>query len=70
MQSFKYVIYKDSKYFVAQCLNIDISSFGESIDEAIDNLTEAVELYFEDGNLVDFHDIEMALLGEKDVEVA
>jgi predicted RNase H-like HicB family nuclease len=44
----KYIIYKEGKYFVAQCLNVDVSSFGDSIQEAKDNLKEALELYFED----------------------
>jgi predicted RNase H-like HicB family nuclease len=42
------VVYKESKYWVAQCLNVDVSSFGESESEALDNLKEALELYFED----------------------
>ncbi len=42
-----FVIWKEGKYYVAQCLNVDISSFGETIDEARKNLKEAVELYFE-----------------------
>lgn len=70
LKSLKYVVYKEEKYFVAQCLNVDISSFGESIDEAVDNLTEAVELYFEDNDAAQFHKIEMAMIGEKDVDVA
>ncbi len=44
----KYIIYKDEKYFVAQCLNVDVSSFGETIQEAKENIKEALELYFED----------------------
>ena len=36
------VVYKEDKYWVAQCLNVDVSSFGESEDEALDNLTEAL----------------------------
>ncbi len=35
---FKNVVWKEGDYFVAQCLNIDISSFGESKDEALKNL--------------------------------
>lgn len=42
-----YVVWKEEKYFVSRCLNVEVSSFGESIDEAIQNLKEAVELYFE-----------------------
>ena len=40
----KYIVYKERKYFVAQCLNVDVSSFGESIQEAQDSLKEALEL--------------------------
>ena len=41
------VVWKEGKYYVAQCLNIDIASFGKSKKEALDNLEEALELYFE-----------------------
>ena len=44
----KNVVWKEGKYYVAQCLNVDISSFGETKKEALANLNEAVELYFED----------------------
>ncbi|HAL81073.1 MAG TPA: hypothetical protein DCO83_01655 [Mucilaginibacter sp.] len=41
-------VWKEGDYFVAQCLNIDVSSFGNSKEEALANLQEALELYFED----------------------
>jgi len=44
------VVWKEGKYYVAQCLNIDISSFGKTQNEALKNLLEAVELYLEDKN--------------------
>lgn len=44
----QYAVWKEDKYFVAQCLNIDISSFGKTKKEAIDNLDEAIDLYLED----------------------
>jgi len=50
MKNMKYVIYKEGNYYVSQCLNVDVASFGSSIQEAIDNLREAVELYFEDSS--------------------
>lgn len=46
--NFTYVVWKEGKYYVAQCLNIDVSSFGKTRKEAVGNLTEAVELYLED----------------------
>jgi predicted RNase H-like HicB family nuclease len=48
MRPIKYCIYKDAPYYVAQCLNVDVSSFRETVEEAIANLKEAVELHFED----------------------
>jgi predicted RNase H-like HicB family nuclease len=44
------VVYKEGKYYVARCLNVDVSSFGDTESEALTNLQEAVELYFEDSN--------------------
>jgi predicted RNase H-like HicB family nuclease len=42
------VVYREGEHFVAQCLNVDVSSFGDSEEEALANLQEALELYFED----------------------
>ncbi|KPJ55783.1 hypothetical protein AMJ49_06370 [Parcubacteria bacterium DG_74_2] len=44
----KNVVWKEGKYYVAQCLNVDVSSFGKTKKEALDSLDEALELYFED----------------------
>lgn len=44
----KNIVWKEGKYFVAQCLNVDISSFGKTKKEALANLQEALALYFED----------------------
>ena len=62
MKNLKFVVYREDKYYVSQCLNVDVSSFGDTIDEAIRNLREAIELYFEEGD-ADYHPIEEALLG-------
>lgn len=44
----KYAIWKEGKHYVSQCLNVDVSSFGKTQKEALKNLEEALELYFED----------------------
>ena len=46
--SLQNIVWQEGKHFVAQCLNVVVSSFGESKEEALTNLTEALELYFED----------------------
>jgi predicted RNase H-like HicB family nuclease len=48
----KTAVWKDGDYYVAQCLNVDVSSFGESRKKALEALDEALELYFEDTNIV------------------
>ena len=45
---FTSVVWKEGKLHVAQCLNVDVSSFGKTRAEALNNLEEALELYFED----------------------
>lgn len=47
----KYSINKEGKYYVAQCLDVDVSSFGSTQEEALENLQEAAELYFENEKL-------------------
>lgn len=44
----KNIVWKEDKYYVAQCLNVDVSSFGKTKKEALFNLKEALDLYFED----------------------
>lgn len=48
MKTLKYIIYKEGKHFVSQCLNVDVASFGATVEEAAKNLKEALDLYFED----------------------
>jgi predicted RNase H-like HicB family nuclease len=38
-------IWKEEDLFVAQCLEIDVASQGETEEAAVDNLIEAVELH-------------------------
>lgn len=58
MLNLEHVIWKEGQYYVAQCLNVDVSSFGESKDEALKNLNEALELYFEDNKKGNFAEIQ------------
>ncbi|HLG02589.1 MAG TPA: type II toxin-antitoxin system HicB family antitoxin [Bacteroidia bacterium] len=56
--SLKNIIWKEGKYYVAQCLNVDVSSFGKTKKEALTNLNEALELYFEDSKIVKLAKVE------------
>lgn len=41
-------VWQEDSQFVAQCLEVDVASQGESEQEAVKNLTEALQLYFQD----------------------
>ncbi|MFQ5846634.1 MAG: type II toxin-antitoxin system HicB family antitoxin [Candidatus Methylomirabilales bacterium] len=47
-QTFTASILRERDWFVAQCLEIDIASQGETEDQALANLREALELHFEE----------------------
>ena len=69
-KTLKYIVYKEGKHYVSQCLNVDISSFGSTFEEAISNLNEALELYFEDNAAIDtITHIQETLMGETRIHV-
>ena len=51
LKEIDFILWQEGKYYIAQCLNIEVSSFGETVDEAIKNLKEAIELYLEGENI-------------------
>lgn len=61
-QFFTNVVWKEGKYFVAQCLNVDVSSFGKTYEEALKNLEEALGLYLEDAPAGSINPVEMPSL--------
>ena len=60
--STKNIVWKEGKYYVAQSLTVDVSSFGRTKAEALLNLREAVSLYLEDARRSDIRKIERAEL--------
>jgi predicted RNase H-like HicB family nuclease len=64
MKAIKFCVYKEPPFYVAQCLNVDVSSFGDNMEQAIANLKEAVELYFEDAPTAEYQQIDEVLVGE------
>jgi predicted RNase H-like HicB family nuclease len=45
---FTVVIQKEEDWYVAKCLENSVASQGKTIDEATDNLREALALFYED----------------------
>ncbi len=46
--TFTAVLHKEGDLYVAECPEVGTVSQGPSIDEAVDNLREATELYLEE----------------------
>ena len=60
------VVWKEGKNFVAQSISPDVSSFGKTKKEALRNLKEALELYFEDAPRNSFTPIKFAQIEKQD----
>ena len=56
------IVWKEGKYYVSQCLNVDISSFGKTKKESLKNLSEALDLYFEDAKIPKISEVKGAEL--------
>jgi predicted RNase H-like HicB family nuclease len=41
-------ITREGEWYVARCLDVEVASQGASVEDAMANLREALELYFED----------------------
>ncbi len=46
--TFTAAITHEGEWYVARCLEVEVTSQGHSVEEALANLREALELYFED----------------------
>lgn len=47
IQNFTAIIEKENDGFVALCPELDVASQGDTVEEAKNNLQEAIELFFE-----------------------
>lgn len=46
-RTFAAAVHQEDDWYVAQCLEVDVASQGETIAAALANLGEAVQLYLE-----------------------
>ena len=46
------IVHKEGKWYVSLCPELDIASQGKTIEQAITNLQEAVELYLDGEDIV------------------
>ena len=41
---------REGDWYVARCLEVEVTSQGRTVEEALSNLKEALQLYFEDAH--------------------
>ena len=46
-RTFTASVQREGEWYIAQALEVDVTSQGETLDDALANLREALELYFE-----------------------
>jgi predicted RNase H-like HicB family nuclease len=46
-KAFTATVWREGAWYVSQCLELDVASQGETEEEALANLKEALELHFE-----------------------
>jgi predicted RNase H-like HicB family nuclease len=49
--SFNVILTSEPPWYVAKCPDNNVASQGRTVEEALANLKEALELYYEDGEL-------------------
>ena len=47
-RSFTATVWQEGNWYVAQCLEVDVASQGETEEDALANLGEALALHFEE----------------------
>lgn len=47
MKKSRVLVWRECNWYVAQCLEVDVASQGGSQEEALDNISEALRLQFE-----------------------
>ena len=64
MQTYKLtsIIWKEKEGYVSKCPELEVASAGDSVEGALKNLKEAVELYLENAR-------ELGMLGEIESEL-
>ncbi len=65
-QNFSASVWKEGNWFIAQCLQVDVASQGETEQDALQNLSEALALHFESPTatqIPDIHTLEIEIDG-------
>lgn len=63
------VVWQEDKLYVAKALEVEIASQGKNEKEALENLKEALELYFEDETNIELAPVSKPRLQDLSIQV-
>lgn len=69
MKHFHAVVWKENKWYVAKALEIEVASQGLNEKEALANLKEALELYFEDQSKIELTPVHQPKLQDLSIQI-
>lgn len=69
MKKIHSVVWKEDKLYVAKALELEVASQGKNQAEALENLREALELYFEGETEIDLSPVQKPKLQDISIQV-
>lgn len=63
------IVWKENKWFVAKALEVEVASQGKTEKEALANLKEALELYFEDMSDIELANVNQPKLQDISIQI-
>lgn len=69
MKQIHSIVWKENRLFVAKALEVEVASQGKTEKDALKNLKEALELYFEDQHDIDVTSVKEPKLQNLSIQV-
>lgn len=69
MKKLHSVVWREDKLYVAKALEVEVTSQGKNEKEALDNLKEALALYFEDQAKVELIQVNKPRLRDLSIQI-
>ena len=69
MKNVHSVIWKEGKWYIAKALEVEVTSQGKTEKKALENLKEALELYFEDQTKIELSPVTKPRLQDLSIQV-
>lgn len=69
MKRFHSIVWKEDQWYVSKALEVEVASQGKTEKEALENLKEALELYFEDQSKVELAPVTKPKLQDLSIHV-